>query len=74
MAKMISDNSYLRAWTPERNKTLHTYVQHGKLLQRVKYRSERQRRSSSMRRVLGQKVRSTSHNAVRYDGQLVTRF
>jgi len=27
-----------------------------------------------MRRMLGQNVRSTRHNAVRHDGQLVTRF
>jgi len=74
MARMISDNSYLRAWKPKRSETLHTHVQHGKLAQRVQYRSHRQRRSSWMRRVLGQKVRSTRHNAIRYDGQLVTRF
>jgi len=72
---MISDNSYLWAWTLERNGTLHIHVQHGKSLQRVQYRSHRQWRSRWMRRMLGQKVRSTRHNAVRHvHGQLVTRF
>ena len=40
----------------KKNETLHIRVHHGKLLQRVQYRSHRRRRSSWMRRVLGQKV------------------
>jgi len=52
----------------------HSYVQHGKLLQCVQYRSHRQRQSSWMWQMLGQKVRSTCHKAVKHDGQLVTRF
>ena len=76
-ARMISDNSYLWAWKLERNETLHVHVQHGKLLQRVQCWSgwsHRWRRSSWMRRMLGQQVRSTRHNTVRHDGQLVTPF
>jgi len=70
IARMISDNSYLRAWKPERNDTLHTHVQHGK---RVQYRSHRQWRSSWMRRVLGQKVRSTCHTIIGCDELTVWR-
>jgi len=36
--------------------------------------SHRRRQSSWMWRMLGQKVWSTHHNAVRHDGQLVTQF
>ena len=72
--RMISDNSYLWALKLERTETLHMHVQHGKLLQRVQCRSHWRRRSSWMRRMLGQTVRSTHHTAVRYDGQLSTPF
>ena len=74
IARMISDNSYLWAWKLERKETLHIHVQHGKSLQRVQYRSHRRRRSSWVRWMLDQKVRSTRHNAVKHDGQLITRF
>ena len=74
IARMISDNSYLWAWKLERNETLHIHAQRGKLLQRVQSWSHRRRQSSWMWRMLGQKVRSTRHNAVRHDGQLVTPF
>jgi len=72
MSLYHSDNSYLWAWKLERNETLHIHVQHGKILQRVQSRSHRRRRSSWMRRMLGHKY--ARHNAVRHDGQLVTRF
>ena len=71
---MINDNIYLWALKLERNETLHIHVQHGKLLQRVQYRSHWRQRSSWMRQMPGQKVRSTRHNAVRHDGQLGTPF
>ena len=71
---MISDNSYLWVWRLERNETLDIHVQHGKSLQRVQSWSHRRRQSCWMWRMLGQKVRSTRHNAVRHDGQLVTPF
>jgi len=70
----MSDNSYLWAWKLERNETLHIRVQHGKSLQHVQSWSHRRRQRSGMWRMLGQKVRSTRHNAVRHDGQLVTPF
>ena len=74
MARMISDNSYLWAWKLERNETLHICVQRGKSLQRVQSWSHWRWQSSWMWRIRGQKVRSTRHNAVRHDGQLVTLF
>ena len=52
----------------------HIHVQHDKSLQRVQSQSHRRRRSSWMRRVLGQKVWSTPHNAIRPDFQLTTPF
>jgi len=58
---MISNNSYSWVWKLERNETLHIHVQHGKLLQRVQYRSHPRRQSSRMGRMVGQKY-----------GQLVT--
>jgi len=53
---------------------MHIHVQHGKSLQRVQSQSHQRWQSSSMWWMLGQKVRSSRHNAVRHDGQLVTRF
>jgi len=52
IARMTSDNGYLWALKLKRNDTLHIYVQHSKLLQRMQCRSHWRRWSSWMWRML----------------------
>jgi len=61
-------------WNLKETRRCTLHAQHGKSLQRVQSWSHQQWRSSWMWQMLGQKVRSTRHNAVRHDGQLVTPF
>jgi len=62
------------AWKLERNETLHITCPTWQVIAACAIWSHRRRQSSWMWRMLGQKVRSTRHNAVRHDGQLVTPF
>jgi len=62
------------AWKLERNETLHITCPTWQVIAACAIWSHRRRQSSWMWRMLGQKVRSTRHNAIRHDGQLVTPF